>query len=291
MLLTNVLTRLRVSLLLLISCSCQVAQSSPDSITPPIWLLLQEEQKTRFEQTIEAYTDPNSNHIFIAAHRGGKENDRQDRAPGNSIANIANAISKEFDIYESDIEILLGNGEETLIVFHDNEFDFLTNTNVVDDKLDDADLAYAKSLLLTYDDDTVSSERIPTLEEFLLAAKDRVIVKFDLKSGLLSTSRLITLFNIIQETGIQNQVLIRGGDFVLTTAQNNNFDTRQIMRRYDSEPTVAEINSLTDNFSVKAISIPNGASAQIIQAAQAKGLIVEVHESQGVSDQQRETDW
>lgn len=291
MLLTNVLTRLRVSLLLLISCSCQVAQSSPDSITPPIWLLLQEEQKTRFEQTIEAYTDPNSNHIFIAAHRGGKENDRQDRAPGNSIANIANAISKEFDIYESDIEILLGNGEETLIVFHDNEFDFLTNTNVVDDKLDDADLAYAKSLLLTYDDDTVSSERIPTLEEFLLAAKDRVIVKFDLKSGLLSTSRLIILFNIIQETGIQNQVLIRGGDFVLTTAQNNNFDTRQIMRRYDSEPTVAEINSLTDNFSVKAISIPNGASAQIIQAAQAKGLIVEVHESQGVSDQQRETDW
>jgi len=241
-----------------------VSYAQSNTVLPSIWLLLDDVSGTRFDKVIDAYSDLNSAHVFIAAHRGGKENDREDGSPGNSIVNIANASRNHFDIFESDIEILLRGGQETLVVFHDDVFDFLTNTTQVDDKLDDADITYAKS---------------------------RVMVKFDLKSGVFTESRLIAIFNIIQKTDTQDQVLIRGGNFLLTTAQDNGYDTRTIMRRYNSEPSIADINSLTDNFEVKAISIPNGASAALVQAANDKGLIVEVHESQGVSDQQRETDW
>lgn len=275
--------------LLLTLPALSFAQAS--RVFPAIWLLVDDENVTRFEQVLDAYTDPNSTHIFIAAHRGGRENDKQDRAPGNSIANITNARNNRFDLYESDIEIVLGDGAETLIVFHDDVFDFLTNTTKTDDKLDDADLAYTKSLELTYLDGSESGLTIATLEEFLTAAKDQIMVKFDLKSGVFTIERLVSLFNIIQQTGTQKQVLIRGGEFLLTTARDNGFDTQMIMRRYGAEPSIADVNALADNYNVKAISIPNGASAGLIQAAKAKGLIVEVHESQNVSDQQREIDW
>lgn len=259
-------------------------------VTPINSFLLDE--SSRFEQVLAAYNDgQQSDYVFIAAHRGGKENDFADQAPGNSIANIANAQSKLFDIYESDIEILLGGAEEQLVVFHDDVFDFLTNTTETDDRLNDATLSYAQSLRLTYTNNAASDEIIPTLAEFLSAAKNRIMVKFDLKSDLFTTARLTAIFQTVVDTQTTQQVLIRGGSFVLDTAKDNSFDTRMIMRRYNSEPSVADIENLVANYTVKAISIPSGASNEVIQAALTAGLIVEVHELQGVSEQEREASW
>ena len=255
---------------------------------PPLinHILDHSEELSPLEQVLEAYENPASSHVFIAAHRGGRENDVSDGAPGNSIANIDNALSNGFDLYESDIEIL---GDDTLIVFHDDHFNDLTNSTVEDDLLDNRDLSYAKSLFLTFTDGSVSNQRIPTLEEFLIAGKDKIMFKFDLKSGTFSGTTLRRIFDTVLATETVDQVLIRGGQNLLETASDGGYDTRMIMRRFNSEPTIDDINALA-NFDLRAISIPNGASDEVIAAAVSAGLIVEFHESQG-TDQERQDSW
>ena len=258
-----------------------VPTSSAESqvLAPVINLILQEDapELTPLEKVLAAYQNPDSGHIFIAAWRGGRENDVADNAPGNSIANIDNALSNGFDLYESDIEIL---GDDTLVAFHDNDFDNLTNSTVENDLLDNATLDYAKSLFLTYVDGSVSNERIPTLEEFLLASKDKIMLKFDPKSGTFGGSVLRRIFDLVVANDMVEQVLIRGGQNVLDTANEGGYDTRMIMRRYNSAPSVADIQQLIENYTVRAISIPDGASDEVIAAATAAGLVVEVHELQ-----------
>lgn len=255
-----------------------------DTLAPIYPLLLDHE--TRLSKVIKAYENPNSKHIFIAAHRGGRENDVLDQAPGNSIINIDNAVRKGFDLYESDIELL---GDGTLVVFHDNDFGNLTNSNVANDLLENATLAYAKSLRLTYTDGTVSTQQIPTLAEFLSASKGKIMVKFDLKSGTSDVSTLIEILNTAVLTDTVEQVLFRGGENLLNVAANNGFDTKMIMRRYDAAPSAEDIESLTSNFDIRSISLPNGAPPEVINAANAAGLVVEVHESQ--DPLLRETSW
>jgi len=293
---------LMISLLGLFFCGLLSANDNKMVMSPIVDLVLN--QQTRLEKTLDAYQDPNSSHIFIAAHRGGKEFDDEEGIPGNSIANIDNSLGKGFDLYESDIEILY---DGTLVVFHDNFFEGLTNSEVTDDFLDNptATLAYAKSLFLTYDNNGVSSERIPTLEEFLSAIKGKMMVKFDLKSGTFGSSVVQRILDTAVNTGTTEQVLIRAGSNVLDIANDNGYDTEMIMRRFGSDPapTVTDINDLVANYDVRAISIPalGDATSAIVQAANAAGLVVEVHESQCSSSlppmdfdecvEQRETDW
>ena len=245
------------------------------------YVLDQARELTALEKVLQAYANPQSNHIFVAAHRGGRENDVVDNAPGNSIANIDNAVSNGFDLYESDIEIL---GDDTLIVFHDDHFNDLTNSTNANDLLDNRDLAYAKSLFLTFIDGSVSTHRIPTLEEFLLAGKDKIMFKFDLKSGTFSGNTLRRIFDTVVATDTVDQVLIRGGQNLLDTALAGGYDTRMIMRRFNSAPSIDDINALA-NFDLRAISIPNGAGDELISAANVAGLVVEVHESQGTAQE------
>jgi len=261
-------------------CGGSIALASP-YLPPIVDLVLQKndaQNLSHLERVLAAYENPDSSHIFVAAHRGGRETDVADNAPGNSIANIDVAGSKGFDLYESDIEIL---GDGTLIVFHDDTFDNLTNTSITDDTLGEADIEYAKSLFLTFVNGTSSNEVIPTLEEFLLAGKDKIMFKFDLKSGTFGGDVLRRIFDTIVSTETEQQVLIRGGANVLTTAAEGGYDTNIIMRRYNSEPSVDEINTLVNNYSVRAISIPDGANDDVINTANAAGLVVEVHELQG----------
>lgn len=282
----KLVTKLSVLLLAVIT-SGQILGQDSRYLPPIIDLVLQESKLSRLEQVLNAYENPNSQHIFVAAHRGGKEFDAAEGIPGNSIANIDNAISKGFDLYESDIEIL---GDETLVVFHDNYFNNLTNTEAAEmDFLDNATLAYAKSLFLTYDNGGgVSDQRIPTLEEFLTAAKGKIMVKFDLKSGTFDGPVLQRIFDTVVATETIDQVLIRGGSSALSFANQNGY-ARMLMRRYNAgdEPTVTEINDLVANYDVRAISIPDGADAAVIAAANAAGLVVEIHELSDFTDQQR----
>jgi len=54
--------------------------------------------------TLSKLLDPTSTRVFIAAHRGGYESDKEDKAPENSIANIENCEGKGYEIFETDIQ-------------------------------------------------------------------------------------------------------------------------------------------------------------------------------------------
>ena len=120
-----------------------------------IYYLLLQESEALLQRGLSAYGS-SSRHVFVVAYRGGRENDRSDMAPGDSLANISNAVEKDFYIYESDIEIL---SDQTLVVFHDAWFNDLTNC----DSVPGCD----------------SDQTIPTLEKFLRAIKGRIMVKLD----------------------------------------------------------------------------------------------------------------
>ncbi len=269
--------------------SVPLVGAAQPAIVPLVNFLLLEQaaELTALERVLAAYKNPDSKHVFVAAHRGGRENDVADDAPGNSIANISNALSKGFDQYESDIEIL---GDGTLVVFHDNHFNDLTNSTVENDLLDNADLEYAKSLLLTFTNGNPSNERIPTLDEFLSAGKDKIMFKFDLKSGTFGASTLKRIFDTVVANDMQEQVLIRGGSYLLTQASEGGYDTKMIMRRFDTAPSVEEVEILANQYELRAISIPNGASNEVIAAASDAGWVVEIHEPQGTPED-REAAW
>jgi len=289
----KIFTKIGVLVLVLTGISQSLAQEAR-YLPPIISYVLQESTTSRLEQVLVAYENSNSQHIFIAAHRGGKEFDNIEGIPGNSIANIDNAVSKGFDLYESDIEVLR---DGTLVVFHDNDFNNLTNCSAVadlicssTDTLNDKDIGILDQLYLTYDNGGVSDQRIPTLEEFLLAAKDKIMIKFDLKSGTSNSTVLQRILDTIVDTDTVEQVLIRGGANALSIVDDNGYDTRMLMRIYNpgSEPTVSEINDLVANYNLRAISIPNGADASVIATAKAAGLIVEIHDLSSYTDQQIE---
>ena len=58
--------------------------------------------------------------VLIAAHRGGYENDKTDRAPENSVANILNCERKGYDFYETDIQ---RTKDGHFVIVHDKTID------------------------------------------------------------------------------------------------------------------------------------------------------------------------
>jgi glycerophosphoryl diester phosphodiesterase len=295
------------------------AQTQSGALPPIIDLLLHQSDcqaigANRLEKTLDALTKDCLNHIFIAAHRGGKDTDDEDQIPGNSIANIDNALNKGYDIFESDIEIIKNNtpndsSDDVLVVFHDDFFNDLTNfdelypnpeATMTSNLLDEQSLSFAQSLFLTYDNGGVSNQRIPTLEEFLTAIKGKMLVKFDLKSGTFSASVIRKILDTVVATDTVDQVFIRAGTSALEVAKTYESTsgtsvpyTRIMMPRYNEKPDVAAIQNLGNNYSVRAISIPalSNVDAALVAAAKEASILIEIHETQGVSDQQREADY
>jgi len=66
----------------------------------------------------------NNAKIVIVAHRGGYENEFNDKALENSTANIKNATNKGFEIYESDVN---RTKDGKFIIMHDPTIDRTTN--------------------------------------------------------------------------------------------------------------------------------------------------------------------
>ena len=59
---------------------------------------------------------PESFAVLVAAHRGGYETDKADRAPENSVANVEMAIQKGYDVFETDIQ---RTADGMFVIVHD----------------------------------------------------------------------------------------------------------------------------------------------------------------------------
>ncbi len=237
------------------------------------------------QESISALT-LNKHKIYIAAHRGGYENDFEDKAPENSIANIKNAINHGFQIYESDVE---RTADGVFIIMHDPTIDRTTNGSGEVAKMTIEDL---KKYRLTYINGEVSNERIPLFEEFILKGDGKIIFKIDFKPELKYLNELLEQ---IKNLKLQDRVILRfkyKKETAKKLAKYNSDDIPSILFRVK---TMAEFNKLKSVFSPKMISIFERKEftqehLQIIEMASKENIIVEAH-TFGNAKKNREEYW
>jgi glycerophosphoryl diester phosphodiesterase len=132
--------------------------------------------------------------VFVAAHRGDWRN-----APENSIQALKNCIALGVDIVETDVQL---TKDSVLVIMHDNTIDRTTTGkgNVSDYTYEELQKFYLKA-----GQGHKTYERIPTFEEFMLAAKGKILITVD--KGWNFLDKVVA---VLKETGTLNQALIKG---------------------------------------------------------------------------------
>lgn len=120
------------------------------------------------QQKLKNVFNPERKQVLVAAHRGDWRN-----APENSLQGLKNCIGMGVDIVELDLK---KTKDGVLIIMHDQTIDRTTTGKgyPLDYTLDSL-----KKLFLRKGNGVASNHRIPTFEEFLIGAKDKVIIDVD----------------------------------------------------------------------------------------------------------------
>ena len=239
-----------------------------------------------FAQEPISTSDINKGKIYIAAHRGGYENDFEEKAPENSIANIQNAINHGFEIYESDVE---RTSDGVFIIMHDPTIDRTTNGSGEVAKMTIEEL---KKYRLTYINGEVSSEKIPLFDEFIFKGDGKIIFKIDFKPELKYLNELLEQ---IKNLKLQDRIILRfkyKKEIVNALANYNSDDIPIILFRIKN---LTEYEELRSTFNPKMISIFERKEftlehLQIIEMASKENIIVEVH-TFGNAKKNREDYW
>lgn len=146
---------------------------------------------------IEALKDGRSQRVLVTAHRAA-----HDAFPENSMAAIERAISLGVDIIEIDVRL---TKDGVPVLMHDDSVDRTTDGQ---GKVKELTFEQVSALRLVGKDDKPTEHRVPTLTEAMLAAKGRILVDLDLKTGDVEP----TLSRII-ETGTLGQTLFFNGNY------------------------------------------------------------------------------
>jgi len=214
--------------------------------------------------------------VLVAAHRGGYADDKTDGAPENSVANVAVAARKGFDLYETDVQI---TRDGVFVVVHDET---LERETTGEGRAADLTLSELKALRKRYRDDSVSEETVATLEELLLAGKGKIGFKADLKPGLVE--HIDALARLVHRLGMVEEVYLRCSRRE-ATAIGEAFDAGtpriELMVKVD---TAKQVREIAERFSPRTIQINfekgEGLSpekTEAIRAAVALGILVETH--------------
>lgn len=214
--------------------------------------------------------------VLVAAHRGGYADDKNDRAPENSVANVAVAIRKGFDLYETDIQ---RTNDGVFVVVHDETLERETTGQ---GRASDLTLSEIKTLTKRYRDGSPSEEKVATLEELLLAGKGRIRFKADLKPGL--TAHIDELARLLHRLGMVDQVYLRCSRkeaAVIEAAFAAGTPKIELMVKVD---TAGQVRDIAARFSPETIQINvekdealSPAKIEAIRTAVKLGILVETH--------------
>ncbi len=173
---------LTVAALWLAACSNEPALEQKESGRPDI------------QKLIAQLEDPDSDQVLVIAHRGDWRN-----APENSLQAIEYAIEMGVDMVEIDVRM---TRDSVLVLMHDATLDRTTNgSGYVKDITYDSlqKLSLLNGLLQT------TPHKVPTLEEALLASKDKILINLDTKDY----ANLGKYYALLKKTGTLRQVLIK----------------------------------------------------------------------------------
>ena len=221
-------------------------------------------------------SDAAKKQVLVAAHRGGYAHDKRNKAPENSIANLKLAISKGYDVYETDIQ---RTSDGVFVIMHDATIERETNGQGAVSQMT---LAELKRLRKRYRDGSVSDESIATLEELLTAGKQRILFKPDLKPGVID--HFTELAALVDRLKMNDQVFLRTG-FKDADRIASCFDDGcprvEIMFKTNN---VAQVKAVIDRFKPATIQINLAKGESIserkqeaIRHATSRGVMVETH--------------
>lgn len=145
--------------------------------------------------TRHALADPTSSHIITVAHRACWE-----VAPENSIAAIDACVALGIDAIENDVR---HTRDGVAVIMHDETVDRMTNGH---GRVADLSWAELSRLRLRTRNGgagaALTNERVPTLDEYIAAAKDRVMIVYDVKDGSQRET-----FTHIEKSGTVDQAI------------------------------------------------------------------------------------
>lgn len=220
--------------------------------------------------------DPNHPRVLVAAHRGGYESDREDNAPENSITNVEVAIRRGYDVYETDIQ---RTADGVFVIVHDPTLDRETNGSGSVAELTFKEL---RALKKRFRDGTVSDQSVATLEELLLAGKDRILFKPDLKPGVME--HFDELARLIGKLGMQEQVFLRTAAkdaAVIQTLFKEGTPRVEVMFKLGNRNEIRQIHA---DFRPRTVEVKFGKGETLsavkraaISEATSLGILVEAH--------------
>ena len=164
--------------------------------------------ETRAEKLAKEIYKPNSKYVLVVAHRGDWRN-----AQENSLQAYRNCIDMGVDMIEIDIHKTQDN---QFIVMHDATVDRTTNGK---GKIADMTLADIKKLYLKSGHGIKTRHRVPTLEEVLLLAKDKILVNIDKGDNYFDE-----IYELLLKTGTEKQVVIKTYDNLATIQSKSKND-------------------------------------------------------------------
>ena len=161
-------------------------------------------QPLPISQLIEIYNNPSKypNYIMLSAHRGYWKD-----YPENSIPAINAAIALGVDMVEFDITI---TDDGTLYLLHDWGLDRLTDGNgIVKKRVSGQFVNYKswdelKNLHLRLYTGEVTSYKLATLREALLACKNKVLVSIDKAENIIPE-----MYYLVKDLGMLQQVTFK----------------------------------------------------------------------------------
>lgn len=149
---------------------------------------------SHIESLIQNLKDSKNDQVIVVAHRGDWRN-----APENSLRGIQNCIDMGVDMVEIDIQ---KTKDGHLVLMHDKTINRTTHGR---GRVDSYTLKQLKSFYLLDAKGRRTQEKIPTLEEALLLAKDKILINLD-----KSYRYYEACYAIIEKTQTLEQVLIKG---------------------------------------------------------------------------------
>lgn len=152
-------------------------------------------KETNAARIIREIENPKSNYLVVISHRGDWRN-----FPENSVDAIESVIRMGVDIMELDLKL---TKDSVLVLMHDKTID---RTTTGKGKVSD----FTLDSLMTFERKSMHGVRIPgtrvtTLEEALIACKDRIVVNVD--QGYEYYDLVLKLSDSL---GVTEQLLIKG---------------------------------------------------------------------------------
>ncbi len=155
------------------------------------------------ESILERLENANAHrdHVMVAAHRGLWNKDGQTIYPEASISSVRKAIDLGIEIVEQDIR---KSKDGIFIVLHDEELDRTTTCNGLAKEKTLQELKQCKLKIVNQGKETITDERIPTLEELYTEIKGHILLNLDNKIGY---EEFPAMFDLAKKHGVERQIL------------------------------------------------------------------------------------